>query len=225
MSRLRAILGAVPHRGPSPSHLRAHLQGCIKLAFPIKVGTFRRNVRVRAHADASARRLPLAVLVLPRLRGPSLSTPILAMLFLALLVYSALNWTAIFGHGMIAACLLAAPKPQKRRVLLYIAVAGLSSMLVVALSLVQKFGGAHGTGSGASLRDIVAGYGWGSTGYGTWLSTGKAAVRLLFVSVAGLLPLTCISFPQRTAFPTRRDLLPLCASSGEGTQFPVSNDS
>jgi hypothetical protein len=39
------------------------------------------------------------------LRGPSLSTPILAMLFLALLVYSALNWTAIFGHGMIAACL------------------------------------------------------------------------------------------------------------------------
>ena len=97
--------------------------------------------------------------------------------------------------------------------------------LVVALSLVQKFGGAHGTGSGASLRDIVAGYGWGSTGYGTWLSTGKAAVRLLFVSVAGLLPLTCISFPQRTAFPTRRDLLPLCASSGEGTQFPVSNDS
>lgn len=134
--------------------------------------------------------LPLAVLVLPRLRGPSLSAPILAMLFLALLVYSALNWTAIFGHGMIAACLLAAPKPQKRRVLLYIAVAGLSSMLVVALSLAQKFGGGHGTGSGPSLRDILGGYGWGSSGYGTWLTTGKAAVRLLFVSVAGLLPLS-----------------------------------
>ncbi len=130
--------------------------------------------------------LPFAAIVLPLLVRPSLSPTALAALLLAITAYTALNWTTVFVHGMLLAYLVAARQITPRRVWLYVAAAGVSLILVTAISVLDKQSGC------ASFKDFLGDYLWGSGGYGAYLTTDRAALRLLFVGVAGLLPLLLV---------------------------------
>jgi hypothetical protein len=130
--------------------------------------------------------LPFAAIVLPLLVKPSLSPAALAALLLTTAAYTTLNWSTVFVHGMLLAYLVAARQVSRRREGLYVAVAGVSLILVAGMSVLDKRGGS------GSFKDLLGGYFWGSEGYGTYLTTDRAVVRLLFVGAAGLLPLLLV---------------------------------
>jgi hypothetical protein len=87
---------------------------------------------------------------------------------------------------MLLAYLVAARQISRRRQGIYVAVAGASLLLVAGVSVLDKQGG------GASFKNFLGGYLWGSGGYGTVVTTDRAVVRLLFVGAAGLLPLLLV---------------------------------
>jgi hypothetical protein len=134
--------------------------------------------------------LPFAAILLPQIVKPSLSPLALVGLLLLFAAYTALNWTTVFVHGMVLAYLLVARQVPMRRVGLYIALAGVNVLLVGVLSVLQKVGG--GATYKASFLDFLGCYAWGAGGYGTYLTTGRAAMRLLFVGTAGMLPLILV---------------------------------
>jgi hypothetical protein len=130
--------------------------------------------------------LPFAAIVLPLLAKPSLSPAALVVLLLATAAYTALNWTTVFDHGMLLAYLVAARQIPIRRKALYVALAGVSLIVVVGISVLDK------AGTGGGFMGFLAGYTWGAKGYGTYLTLDRALVRLLFVGTAGLLPLLLV---------------------------------
>lgn len=159
--------------------------------------------------------LPFATLLLPLLAKSSLSAGAVAMLAILTLAYTSLNWTIAFGQGMIIACLFAARIISKRRLALYMALAGAGVLLVAGASVADKLRAVPGTGENRGVMDLLGGYAWGTGGYGVGLTTGKAIVRIAFANLLGLLPLvlSCGYFAVRRwkvdgAFPWRA-LLPL----------------
>jgi hypothetical protein len=136
--------------------------------------------------------LPFAAIVLPRLSKPSLSVLEVALLILLSAAYTLLNWTTVFAHGIFFACLLARRSLPRSRLALYLVMAGISVAVVGALSVLSKIGGAAGPGQAGAFKDFVAAYTWGPGGYGSGMTTGKAALRLLFANTVGLLPLLLV---------------------------------
>ncbi|HOX58610.1 MAG TPA: hypothetical protein P5205_15965 [Candidatus Paceibacterota bacterium] len=130
--------------------------------------------------------LPFAAIILPLLARPALPPAALAALLLTIAVYTALNWTTAFVHGILLAYLVAARQISTRRVWLYAAAAGISLILVAGVSVLDKQRGY------ATFSDFLGHYLWGSAGYGAYLTTDRAVVRLLFVGGAGLLPLLLV---------------------------------
>ena len=130
--------------------------------------------------------LPFAAIVLRAFRKPSLSPSARVILLIVMGIYTSLNWTTIFVHGMLLAYLLTAQAIRRRDVAVYVVFAGLSLGAVAAMSILDKLKG------GLSLKEMVSAYMWGSTGYGTDLTTGKALQRLFFSNAAGLLPLLLV---------------------------------
>jgi hypothetical protein len=131
--------------------------------------------------------LPFAAIALPLLVRPSLSPVALGVLFLTIAFYSSLNWATAFVHGMVLAYLLASQQISRRRVGLYLVLAGVSVILVGGVSVVDK------SRMSENWRDFLGGYLWGSGGYGTYLTIDRAVVRLLFVGTVGLLPLLLVA--------------------------------
>jgi hypothetical protein len=87
---------------------------------------------------------------------------------------------------------LGLPQINRRAVILFIALAGASSVLFVTGSIMAKVGDGH-TGIGTvNLGQFIRSYTWGDVGYGSGLTTGKALLRLAFVNGIGLLPLFVI---------------------------------
>jgi hypothetical protein len=130
--------------------------------------------------------LPFAAIVLPRLVKPAMSPWEFGLLLLAIAAYTTLNWTTAFVHGMLLVYVVVARNIPRRWVGLYIALAAVSTLLIGGMSVLEKREG-H-----ASFSDFLGGYAWGSGGYGTFLTVDRAAVRLLFVATAGLLPLLLV---------------------------------
>jgi hypothetical protein len=130
--------------------------------------------------------LPFAAIVLPLLVRPSLSPISIVVLFLTIAVYTSLNWTTAFVHGVLLAYLVVARQVTARRVWLYIAASGLSVILVTGISVLDK------QKTCASFEEFLGAYLWGKVGYGAYLTTDRALIRLLFVVVAGLLPLLLV---------------------------------
>jgi hypothetical protein len=87
---------------------------------------------------------------------------------------------------MLLAYLLTARQIPRRRKGLYVALAGVSLSLVAGMSVLDKRGG-H-----ADFIDFLGGYAWGVGGYGAHLTIDRAVMRLLFVGIAGLLPLVLV---------------------------------
>jgi hypothetical protein len=133
---------------------------------------------------------PFVAIVLAQLGKPSLSPRALAVVFLVIAAYTALNWSTAFVHGMVLAYLLVARKIPRRRVGMYVAWAGVSVLLIGSILVRQKLG--SGAGGSVGFKDYFASYGWGAGGYGTYLTMGRAVMRVLFVGVVGLLPLLLV---------------------------------
>jgi len=112
------------------------------------------------------------------------------ILFLLILVYSAVNWTTILVQGMLVMTLLLLPGVAWRRLLIYAGLAAGLAGLVLLTSLASKLGKTGGSGGGFSA--MLGGYGWGNTGYGVGLSTQTACLRLVATNFIGLLPVLLV---------------------------------
>ncbi|HUE37584.1 MAG TPA: hypothetical protein VMO20_09350, partial [Candidatus Acidoferrum sp.] len=132
--------------------------------------------------------IPFAVIVLAILRKPKLTPAQWAGLVIFTLAFMSLNWTTgwIFAPCL---CLLFGMPGVNRRALIYLAgVMALGVCLVVAVSFAVKASGDAGARGHVKPLNVLAGYLWGSGGYGAGLTTGRAFLRLAVVNGVGLLP-------------------------------------
>jgi hypothetical protein len=138
--------------------------------------------------------LPYAVLVLTILKKPKLTPTMTVALAVLTLAFMSLNWTTAWVCGPCIVFLLGMPGLNRGGLATVFGVMVIGVPLVVAASFAAKF--IHNTGDSASAGfgpgQIIAGYTWGSGGYGEGTSTGRAFLRLAFVNVIGLLPLWLI---------------------------------
>ena len=149
-----------------------------------------------AHLDPNAISvllgLPFALWLISRLSQPRLSATAVTLLFAIILAFTSLNWTTVFVHGVLFGCLLAQRTLPRRRLLLFVALAGLSTLVVAGVSVLGKLSYASASGQSSNLKDFLAAYTLGGTGYGIGMTMAKAMVRLGFVNAMGLLPLLLV---------------------------------
>jgi len=124
--------------------------------------------------------------VVSLLQRPSLNWRRVVALAVLILVFSALNWTTVFVHGMLFVTLLALPRVPRRHLILYAGLTAAMAGWVLVVSVASKMTG--GGGSSAGFASMYQGYGWGNVGYGQELTTRTALLRLLAVNVLGLFP-------------------------------------
>ena len=134
--------------------------------------------------------LPYIAIVGSILKRPHLRFASVIGLFVLTLAFISLNWTTAWVLGPCALLLLGLPQINRRAVILFIALAGASSVLFVFGSIMAKAGDSH-TGT-MNWGLFIRSYTWGNVGYGFGLTTGKALLRLAFVNGIGLLPLLVI---------------------------------
>lgn len=127
---------------------------------------------------------PYCVAVLALLRQPAWRWPQVILLGVLIMVFSAVNWTTAFVHGMVVAFMLALPVIPWRRMFVYIGLGAFCAGIVLAISLAAKLDPSKGGG----LAKTLAGYGWGDAGYGSGMATSTALLRIGFTNLAGLLP-------------------------------------
>ena len=146
--------------------------------------------------------LPYAVIVLMILKKPRLTPALVVALIVLTLAFMSLNWTTAWVCVPCIFLLLAMPGLNRRGLATLIAVMAVAVPLVVLVSFAAKYGHHSVTGTAATAGPpgapssgplgIVAGYTWGSGGYGQGQSTGRLFLRLAFTNVIGLLPLWVI---------------------------------
>ncbi len=159
--------------------------------------------------------VPFAALVTRLLAGESLSPQRLALLALLTFAYSSLNWSTVFGHGILFCTLLVLPAVTRKRLGIYTVLAGLSVGIVGVMSVLDKVhGGAGPTGGGqfGGFQSFLSTYTWGHSGYGEDMTFTKAIVRLGAVNTLGLFPLlafTAYLFVKCRQASRRLDLLAL----------------
>lgn len=129
---------------------------------------------------------PFCAAVIWLLRRPDLKWRHLAVLFLLILCFSAINWTTVFVHAMLFATLLVLPRVPWRHVIIYAGLTAAMAGLVLLASLSSKM--SHAEDASGGLEKIFMAYGWGNTGYGLDLTTKTALMRMLAANLLGLLP-------------------------------------
>jgi hypothetical protein len=161
---------------------------------------------------------PFCFLVIWLLRKGPLNLSRGGLLLALIFLYSAINWSTAFIHAMLLVALLFLPGVSRKNVVLYVVLAAVPAILIVATSVLDKMTTNH-HGSGEGFARIYADYGWGSAGYGVDLGSKTAFLRLLFVNFIGLLPVTLFMgwewWSARTSGPTKNNLsflLPFLAS-------------
>jgi hypothetical protein len=133
--------------------------------------------------------LPFAAIVLAILKKPKFTPGLAVGLIVLTLAFMSLNWTTAWVCGPLIFLLLGMSGLNRRGLITLIVVMVIGVPLVVAVSFAAKFG-SHTAGAGSiGPGQIIAGYTWGSAGYGVGTSTGRAFLRLAFVNGVGLFPL------------------------------------
>jgi len=127
---------------------------------------------------------PFGAAVLMLLRQPVWRWPQVLALSALVLVYSMINWTTAFVHGMVVAFMVVAPKLFWRRLFIYVGLGVVCAGAVVALSLVTRLDPSKDGGAASLLTN----YGWGNAGYGLDMATSTAVLRVAFTNLVGLLP-------------------------------------
>ena len=100
---------------------------------------------------------PVAAIVLAQLGKPSLSPWALALVFLVIAAYTALNWSTAFVHGMVLAYLLVTRHIPRRRVGLYVAWAGVNVLLIGGFLVLQKLESNANLDASGGFKDFVGG--------------------------------------------------------------------
>jgi hypothetical protein len=136
--------------------------------------------------------IPFAAVAIHFLSAKELTPGRLAILAVATFLYSSLNWTTAFGHGILFCALLVLPSVPWARLGIYLLMAGASVGVVGLMSVLDKMSGNGPTSSSGGFGRFLAGYTWGHVGYGADLTTIKAIVRLVTVNTLGLLPLMAL---------------------------------
>lgn len=132
--------------------------------------------------------LPYMALVVSILGRPRLGFGSILGLLVLTLGFVSLNWTSSWVLGPAALLLLGLPHVSRRAVLLFIALAGASCVLIVAVSVMAKAGDYRSVNRAITASEFLSNYTWGNIGYGFGLTTRRAVIRLSFVGVIGLLP-------------------------------------
>jgi hypothetical protein len=127
---------------------------------------------------------PYCAALIALLQRPVWRWPHLLMLAALIVVFSMVNWTTAFVHGMMVAFMLVAPGISWRRLFTYVGLGMVCAGAVVAVSVSTKLDPAKGGG----MTNLLAGYAWGDAGYGAGMATSTAVLRLAFTNLAGLLP-------------------------------------
>ena len=133
--------------------------------------------------------IPFAVIVLAILRKPKLTPAAWAGLIVFTLAFMSLNWTTGWVFAPCIFLLFMMPGVNRRALIYLAAVMSIGVFLVVAMSFAVKASSDAGATGHAKPLQILAGYTWGSGGYGEGLTTGRAFLRLAVVNGVGLLPL------------------------------------
>ncbi|HTV43080.1 MAG TPA: hypothetical protein VMF08_21120 [Candidatus Sulfotelmatobacter sp.] len=148
--------------------------------------------------------LPYAVLVLAILKKPKMTPTLAGALIVLTLAFMSLNWTTAWVCAPCVFMFLAIPGLNRRALGTLIAVMVVAIPLVVVGSFAAKYGhhgpgaagsnsmAVHSSASSGGLLSIIAGYTWGSGGYGNGTSTAHLFLRLAFTNIVGLLPLWLI---------------------------------
>ena len=128
---------------------------------------------------------PFCAAVIALLQRPAFTWQGGALLVVLTAIFSALNWTTVFVHGMLFVTLVAL-RVKWPRLAFYAGGAAVLAGTVLAVSLASRVGGPGSTGSGGG---ILSDYTWGNSGYGLGMSTITAVLRLIAANILGLLPL------------------------------------
>ncbi|HEX3626760.1 MAG TPA: hypothetical protein VH280_15215 [Verrucomicrobiae bacterium] len=143
--------------------------------------------------------LPYAVAALAILKKPRMTPVHLMALVAVTLAFMSLNWTTAWVCGPCVFFLLAMSGLNRRGLITLIAAMVVAVPLVVLLSFSAKYGhhaqGAIGIAPGkpsSGILGVIAGYTWGSGGYGEGQSTGRLFLRLAFTNIVGLFPIWLI---------------------------------
>jgi len=129
---------------------------------------------------------PFSAAIIWLLSRPTLKGIHWAVLLFIILIYSSLNWTTVFVHGMLFVTLLLLGRVPARRLMGYAGLAAAMAGFVILISIASKMTPHAGTSGG--LSTLLRSYGWGNEGYGIDLSTTTACLRLAAANVMGLLP-------------------------------------
>jgi hypothetical protein len=133
--------------------------------------------------------IPFAVIVLAILRKSKLTPGQWIGLVIFTLAFMSLNWTTGWIFAPCIFLLFMMPGVNRRALTGLVAVMTIGVFLVVGMSFLLKAGNEAGVTGHVKPFSVLAGYTWGSGGYGVGLTTTRAFVRLLVVNGAGLLPL------------------------------------
>lgn len=133
---------------------------------------------------------PFCAAVISLLRRPSLKSWQVILLVVLILLYSSINWTTVFIHGMLFTTLLVLSGVPRRQLVLYGGVTAVCGCAVLFASVASKMSAAgHDHAQTASMPQVFQMYGWGTTGYGVGMTTRIAVTRLLVANLLGLFPI------------------------------------
>jgi hypothetical protein len=135
--------------------------------------------------------LPYAVFALALLKKPATIAVQVGLIILTL-AFMSLNWTTAWVCGPCILFLFAVPGVNRHSLITLIAVMIIAVPLVVLFSFAAKFGHSVEQAASGGPLGILAGYTWGSAGYGEGQPAARLFLRITFTNVVGLLPLWLI---------------------------------
>jgi len=142
--------------------------------------------------------LPYMAIVVSLLSKPRLGFGTIIGLLALTIMFLSLNWSTVWLLGPCVLLLLGLPQINRRAVILFVIMAAAGCGVIVVASVLSRAsffnaGTGNGTGAGTgNLDQFISTYLWGDASYGAGLTTRRAALRLSFVNVIGLLPVLVI---------------------------------
>lgn len=126
--------------------------------------------------------VPYAAILTTRLKQVPLRAVDLLIVVGLTALFIPLNWTSAWLLAPFGVFLLLSSGVRRSTAVVLLSLAAVGSIVSVLAAVGAKFGG-HATD-----HSILGGYTWGNYGYGAGLTSGRAIVRVGFVTIVGLLP-------------------------------------
>ena len=132
--------------------------------------------------------IPYAAAILELLKKPRLRAADVIIISVLTALFVPLNWTTAWVLAPFGVFLLTTSQVRRATAIKYLSVTAVAAISFVLFSMANKTAGSGKAG----LGDFLAGYTWGNVGYGLGLTTGRACLRIFFVTIIGLMPVLVI---------------------------------